>query len=89
MDSTGWVPTVDTSFIKDIPGYPSDNVFNAELFLIDFMANSSWNDAVIQATSPYQLIDVQFNALLAAAELSLYDMAQVLSLHSSVRGGGL
>jgi len=84
VQSSGWSPPVSIKPAKAIPGYPGDETFNAELYLIDLMANASWDDEEIQATSPYQLVDVQFNALLAAAEISLNDMAQVLSLHSSV-----
>lgn len=55
---------------------------------VDLLAALQYDDAKIQAQSPFLAVDVEFNALLAAADVSLAAMAKVLQLHSSVRDRG-
>lgn len=49
------------------------------------LAQKEYHDPEIQAATPYLAVDVEFNAILAASDVSLASMAKVLQLHSSVR----
>ena len=79
-----WVPRVPLEEPAAIAGYPGEEVFMAEMFLVDLMGRrNGYDDTRIQQESPFMVIDVEFNSVLAAADVSLAAMAKVLQLHSS------
>lgn len=54
-------------------------------FQVELLALLQYDDARIQEQTPFLLVDVEFNSILAVADVSLAAMAKVLQLHSSVR----
>ncbi len=78
-----WAPALDMAAVADVAGYPGDAVFAAELYLVDLLAQVGYNDARIQQTTPFLSVDIEFNAILAAADVALGAMAKLLQLHSS------
>lgn len=79
-----WVPRVPFVEPAGVAGYPGEEVFMAEMYLVDFMGRRYlYDDVRIQKETPFLVIDVEFNSVLAAADVSLAAMAKVLQLHSS------
>jgi hypothetical protein len=79
-----WVPRVPFVEPAAVPGYPGEEVFTAEMYLVDLMGRrNGYDDGRIQQETPFLVIDVEFNSVLAAADVSLAAMAKVLQLHSS------
>ena len=79
-----WVPRVPFVEPAAIPGYPGEDVFMAEMYLVDLIGRKNgYDDARTQQETPFLVIDVEFNSVLAAADVSLAAMAKVLQLHSS------
>lgn len=52
---------------------------------VELLALLQYDDARIQEQTPFLSVDVEFNSILAVADVSLAAMAKVLQLHSSVR----
>lgn len=52
---------------------------------VELLALLQYDDAQIQAQTPFLAVDVEFNAILAISDVSLAAMGKVLQLHSSVR----
>ncbi|KAM3572221.1 hypothetical protein VYU27_005755 [Nannochloropsis oceanica] len=79
-----WVPRVPLEEPASIAGYPGEEIFTAEMYLVDLMGRGSgYDDTRIQQETPFLVIDVEFNSVLAAADVSLAAMAKILQLHSS------
>lgn len=83
VEAEAWSPRVPLDEPAAVPGYPGDDVFGPELYLVELMARLEYEDARIQQSTPFLALDVEFNAVLAAADVALADMAKVLQLHSS------
>lgn len=84
ITEVGWKCPYDLSVPSALPGAPSLPVLTSEMFLVELLANASYSDASIRQLSPFLLVDVQFNAVLAASDMALAKMAQTLQLHSTV-----
>jgi hypothetical protein len=85
INATQWSPRYNYSQPSSVAGYPGTSVFNAEMYLVEVLANSSYSDATIQQQSPYLIMDPHFNAVLSVADVALNQMFDILDKHSSVR----